>query len=98
MSDTPDHLIPGWFTPQQWRELQPCVERLVSIPGGILLVAVTVEPTRQNYPTVAFGVFDSAERAALRRALEACRRRRTSRDVDRGDLAATETSEDDRQS
>ena len=86
-------LVSGWFTPQQWRELQPCIDRLVSMPGGILLVAVTVEPTRQNYPTVAFGTFDAAERKALRTALERCRRRRTSHQEARGDLGSVSASE-----
>jgi hypothetical protein len=33
-----------------------------------LLLAVTVEPDRRNYPDVAFAVLDAAERQALRRA------------------------------
>jgi hypothetical protein len=49
------------------------VGELVQKPGGVLLVAVTVEPERQNYPDVSFAVFDAAERKELRRALEACR-------------------------
>jgi hypothetical protein len=76
MSDTPDHLTSGWFTSTQWRELRPCIERLVSKPGGVLLISVEIDPTRRNYPTVAFGVFDAAERQALRRALEAARKKR----------------------
>lgn len=88
-------LVPGWFSPQQWRELQPHVERLVSMPSRILLVAVTVEPTRQNFPDVAFGVFDAAERVALRRALEAARRKRAkSHSVDRSDLGSVSASKD----
>ena len=57
-------------------QLAPYVDDLASKPGGVLLLAVTIEPTRQNYPDVAFAVFDAAERAALRRALEAARKRR----------------------
>jgi hypothetical protein len=88
-------IVPGWFfTSEQWRgTLAPYVADLVSKPGGVLLVAVTVEPSRRNYPEVSFAVFDAAERAALRRALERCRKQREkSHDVDRGDLAPTESS------
>jgi hypothetical protein len=69
-------LIPGWFTSQQWGELAPYIDVLVQNPGGVLLIAVTVEPARRNYPEVTFGVFNAAERKALHRALEAARKRR----------------------
>ena len=52
------------------------VADLVSKPGGVLLIAITVEPSRRNYPEVSFALFDAAERAALRRALETCRKKR----------------------
>jgi hypothetical protein len=99
MSDTVCNLIPGWFTREQWGELQPYVQRLISRPGGVLLLAVTVEPIARNYPEVAFAVFNAAERQALRRALEQCRRRREkSRDVGRSDLAAVSEGKDNEHS
>jgi hypothetical protein len=83
------HLVPGWFSCQQWAELSPHIDRLISQPGGILLIAVDVEPDRRNYPTVAFGVFDAEERKALKSALQSCRRgREKSRQNARGDLGA----------
>ena len=84
----PHNLIPGWFTREQWRgQLAPYVDDLVSKPGGVLLLAVTIEPERQNYPDLAFAVFDATERKALRRALERCRRKRALLRQDaRGDL------------
>ncbi len=66
----PNVLIPGWFTKEQWGQLQPYVQGLISKPGGVLLISVQIDPRRRNYPDVGFGVFDSAERTALRRALE----------------------------
>jgi hypothetical protein len=71
-------IIPGpFFTSEHWRgPLSPYVHDLVSKPGGVLLLAVTVEPTRRNYPHVAFAVFDAQECAALRRAIESCRKKR----------------------
>ena len=70
------HIVPGWFTREQWAELSPHIERLISQPGGVLLIAVDVEPARRNYPAVAFGVFDARERKALKSALESCRKQR----------------------
>jgi hypothetical protein len=90
MSDISHHLIAGWFfTDEQWRgALAPYVDRLVSKPGGVLLIAVDLEPARRNYPTVAFGVFDARERKALKSALEKARRGREKSHQDaRGDLA-----------
>ena len=54
----PHNLVPGcFFNLHQWRgQLAPYVEDLVSKPGGVLLLAVTVEPKRRNYPDVAFAV------------------------------------------
>lgn len=64
------NLIPGAFLNlHQWRgPLAPYVHDLISKPRGVLLLAVTVEPDRRNYPDVAFAVLDAAERQALRRA------------------------------
>jgi hypothetical protein len=77
----------------QWRgPLAPHVARLASMPGGILLVAVEIEPGRQNYPEVSFGVFDAAERQALRRALENARRKRQKIYAKYKDKAAAERS------
>jgi hypothetical protein len=73
-----NHLVPNWFTREQWAELSPHIERLISQPGGVLLISVDVEPARRNYPIVAFGVFNARERKALKSALESCRRRRDS--------------------
>jgi hypothetical protein len=86
----PRYLIPGCFlTREQWAgPLAPDVDRLVSKPGGVLLISVTVQPECPNYPEVSFAVFDAEERKALRRAIEAARRKREkSHDVTRGDLA-----------
>jgi hypothetical protein len=97
----PHNLVPGdFFNLHQWRgTLAPYVHDLMDKPGGVLLLAVTVEPIARNYPEVAFGVFDAAERHALRRALERCRRRREkSRDVGRSDLVAVSEGKDSGQS
>jgi hypothetical protein len=60
-----------------------------------LLLAVTVEPERRNYPEISFGVFDAAERQARRRALEATwRKREKSHDVAAFDLAAISEGEE----
>jgi hypothetical protein len=77
-TDATHGIIPGWFfTAEQWRgTLASYVDRLVSKPGGVLLISVTVEPTTRNYPDVAFAVFDAGERKALRRAIEAQRSNR----------------------
>jgi hypothetical protein len=72
----PNELIPGWFTKEQWGQLKPYVQSLISKPAGVLLLAVTIQPERRNYPEVAFAVFNAGERVALRRALEAARKRR----------------------
>jgi hypothetical protein len=78
---TPHNLVPGdFFNLHQWRgTLAPYVQDLIEKPGGVLLLAVTVEPIARNCPEVVFGVFDAAERNALRRALEQCRRKRENR-------------------
>jgi hypothetical protein len=58
---TDHYLIPdSFFTREQWRgPLAPCIDDLISKPGGCLLTAVTVEPMARNYPEVAFAVFDA---------------------------------------
>ena len=71
-------LIPGdFFTPKQWRgPIAPWVDRLVTTPGGLLLIAVDVAPQRRNYPLVSFAVFDAQERKALRTALPKAKKKR----------------------
>jgi hypothetical protein len=90
-------IIPGsFFTPEQWRgPMAPYVDDLFSKPGGLLLISVTVEPERRNYPSVAFGVFDATERKSLRTALEKARRKRQKlHDVDRDDAASSGEGKD----
>jgi hypothetical protein len=77
MSD--HHIIPGWFTPKQWAELQPLVARLASEPGGVLLISVDVNPSRRNCPDVAFASFSPEERLIIQRALANIQRRRVAR-------------------
>ena len=74
----PYNLVSGdFFNLHQWRgTLEPYVHDLIKKPGGVLLLAVTVEPIARNYPEVTFAVFNSAERRALHRALETARRKR----------------------
>ena len=74
------YLSPGsFFTSEQWHgPLASHIDRLVALPGGVLLICVEVAPNRRNYPSVSYGVFDANERKALRAALEHCRRRRES--------------------
>ena len=60
----------------------------------MLLISVEINPETRNYPEVTFGVFDAAERSALRLALIQARKRRESRDVGAGDLAAVSKSND----
>jgi hypothetical protein len=93
----PHNLAPGdFFILHQWRgPLAPYVHDLIQKPGGCLLISVTIQPERQNYPEVAFAVFNAAERQALRRALEACRRRRQkSHDVAHSALAGAGEGKD----
>jgi hypothetical protein len=70
------NLIPAWFSSQQWAELSPFIERLISQPGGVMLISVTVDPSTRNYPEVGFAVFCAQERKALKVALTSCRRKR----------------------
>jgi hypothetical protein len=49
LSDTPDHIIPDWFTREQWRELAPYVHDLISKQGGVLLISVEVALPK-SYP------------------------------------------------
>ena len=62
-------LVPGWFSPQQWRELLDrrlthCFNAQPHPTGG-----GHCRTNAAELSDVAFGVFDSAERVALRRAL-----------------------------
>lgn len=78
-------------------ELAPYLQKLEAHPGSIILVAIEV-PEVCNFARTTCTWLSREERKAIRVALERCRRRRTSHDVDRGGLAATETSEDCEQS
>jgi len=72
------HLVEGnFFTKEQWRgPMAPFIADLINRPGGVLLVAVAIDPQIQNYPTVGFAVFSQEERADLRAWLLKCRKKR----------------------
>jgi hypothetical protein len=72
------HLVEGdFFTKEQWRgPMAPFIADLIDRPGGVLLLAVAIDPKIQNYPTVGFAVFSQEERADLRAWLLKCRKKR----------------------
>jgi hypothetical protein len=71
-------LIPGsFFTQEQWRgPLAPYVADLIKRPGGILLIAFDIDPTRRNYPRTSFAVFNKEEHTDLRACLVKCQKKR----------------------
>jgi uncharacterized membrane protein len=69
-------------------ELGPCLDQLARHPGSVILVAIE-QPEVCNFTRTTSAWLSREERNALRRALEAARKKREkSHDVDRSDLAA----------
>jgi uncharacterized membrane protein len=69
-------------------ELSPCLEQLQRHPGSVILVAIE-QPEVCNFTRTTWAWLSREERNALRRALEAARKKREkSHDVDRSDVAA----------
>ena len=56
-------------------ELQPLLEKLEAHPGSVVLLAIE-QPEVCNFCRVTVAWLRADERKALRRALEACRRKR----------------------
>jgi hypothetical protein len=75
-------------------ELGPCLEKLDRHPGSVVLIAVEL-PEVCNFTRCTWAWLSREERKALRRALEAARKKREkSHDVDRSDLAAVSEGKD----
>jgi uncharacterized membrane protein len=75
-------------------ELAPYLQQLEAHPGSVILVAIEV-PEVCNFARATCAWLSREERTILRRALEACRRKREkSHDVARRDLASVSEGKD----